>query len=108
MKYFERQIKEAKDNYNYFFMKLIIDILKVLMKLSIILLITCILNYTIINILALIYTIYSLFIIGWLYKYYFNIINDIKDTLGYSKLSFEVDFNFINRGILRSVIKYGK
>lgn len=108
MNYFDKQIRTAKDNYNYFFMKLIFGILNIIFRLSIMLLISIIFNYTIINIIALIYTVYSFYNIVNICKYYFNIINDIKDTLGYSDLYFEIDFSLFDNNIFKGVVKYGK
>ena len=108
MNYIEKQFRDAKDNYNYFFVKLIFDILKVFVKLSIMLLISSIFNYTIVNVIVLIYTIYALYNIYSLFNYYFGIISDIKDTLGYSDLSFEINFSLININYLKGVLRYGK
>jgi hypothetical protein len=49
MKFLDKQISEARNNYNYFFIKLIFSIFKNIFKLSIILLISSIFDYTIIN-----------------------------------------------------------
>lgn len=108
MNYLDKQIKIAKENYNYFFMKLIFGILSIIFKLSIMLLISSIFNYVIINIIALIYTIYSFYNIVNICKYYFSIINDIKNTLGYSDLAFEIDFSLFDNNIFKGVVKYGK
>ena len=39
------------------------------------------------------------------YKY---IIMDIKNTLGYDNISFEVDLNFISNNIFKGLVNYGK
>ena len=108
MNYLDKQIRIAKDNYNYFFMRLIFSVLKVIFKLSFILLLSSVFNYLIINIIALIYTIYSLCNIYFIIKYYSGIINEIKDTLGYDDYSFELDFNLVNNNIFKGMVKYGK
>ena len=108
MTYFDRQIKDARDNYNYFFIKLIFSIFKVIFKLAILLILISFFDYTIINIIALIYTIYSFYGIYSIYNYYIDIINDIKNTLGYNDFVFEFDFNLINKNIFKGVLKYGK
>lgn len=108
MNYLDKQIREAKDNYNYFFIKLIFGILKIIFKLTVVLLISNIFNYTIINIIAIFYTFYSIYDISSTCKYYFNIINEIKNTLGFNNLVFEIDLNLINRSFVKSVVKYGK
>jgi len=108
MNYLDKQVIDAKNNCNYFFVKLIFCVLKNLFKLSIILLISGIFNYTIISIVVLVYTIYSLYDTFNVCKYYFNIINDIKNTLGYNDFYFEIDFNLIHSDFFRGVIRYGK
>ena len=108
MTYFDRQIKIARDNYNYFFMKLIFSIFNIIFKLTILLIIVSFFNYVIINIIALLYTLYSFYRIYRIYVYYIAIINDIKNTLGYNDFVFELDFNLINRNIFKGVLKYGK
>jgi len=108
MNYLDKQIKDAKYNYNYFFIVLIFGILKILFKLAIMLLLSSIFNYVIINIIVLLYTFYSLYNIYYLCDYYFDIINDIKNTLGFSDLSFEIDFSLIHIKYLEGVLKYGK
>jgi len=107
MNYFDRQKEDARSNYNYFFIKLFFSILKIIFKLSIILIISGFLNFTFINIIAISFTIYSFYEIYRLCTYYIVIINDIKNTLEID-LFFEIDFNIISRNILGSVLKYGK
>ena len=77
----DNQIEIAKYNYNYFFTKMIVKILQTCFKLSCILLISEIFNYTIINIIAIIYTIISLFNIYIIISNYKYIIEDIRKTL---------------------------
>lgn len=103
MNFFEKQKSTAKINYSYFFVKLIFSIFKIVFNLSIVLLIGSIFNYIFTYIISLIYTIYSLYNIGKIWNYYFDIIDDIKDTLGYDNLSFEVDSSLI-----QGVVKYGR
>lgn len=108
MKFLDKQINETRNNYNYFYIKLIFSILKNIFKLSLILLLSSIFNYTIINIIAIICTIYYFYNIISITIYYFDIINDIRDTLNYEELYFEFDFNILNNDMFRSVIKYEK
>jgi len=108
MDYFEKQVIDAKYNYNYFFVKLIFDILKILFKLAIMLLLSSIFNCLILNSIVLIYGIYSIYNIYSVINYYYRIISDIRDTLGYSDLSFEIDFSLINIKYLKGVLEYGK
>ena len=81
--FFDKQVKLAYDNYNYFFMKMIVKILQISLKLATVLLISEIFNYT-------------------------YIIMDIKNTLGYDNISFEVDLNFISNNIFKGLVNYGK
>ncbi len=108
MNYFDKQINDARDNYNYFFIRLIFEIFKIFFKLSIMLLISGIFNYIVINIIALLYAIYSMYNIGIIFKYYLNIINEIKNTMGFNNYVFEIDLNFISRNFFKGVVKYGK
>lgn len=98
----------AKENYNYFFMKLLFGILKVIINLSVVLFISVIFNYLIFNIIALVYTIYSMYVIYSVIKYYTDIISDIKNTLGYNYYSFEIDFSLINKNFFKGILRYGK
>lgn len=108
MNYLDKQFKEAQDNYNYFFVKLIFSIFKIIVWLAFMLLISSIFNYTIINIIALIYTIYALFNIYNTLKYYSIIITDIKETLKLDSLSWKIDTNLLNINFFKGVVKYGK
>lgn len=107
-KHLERQLIEAKNNYNYFFMKMVIKVLQICFKLASILLISEIFNYTIINILAIIYTIISLFNIYDTISNYKFIIEDIKNTLKIKELSFEIDLNVISSNLFKGILNYGK
>ena len=100
--YINNQIETAKYNYNYFIMKMIIRILQVCFKLSCILLISGIFNYTII------YTIMSLFSIYDIVINYKHILEDIANTLGIKKFSFEIDLNVISNDLFKGMISYGK
>ena len=118
--FLNNQIEEAKYNYNYFFMQMIIKILRVCFKLSFVLLLSSIFNYLIINILAIICTIIS-FINIWsslikkkmllniydIIRKYKYIIDDIKNTLDIDYL-FELDFNVISSNLFKGMFNYGK
>ena len=108
MNILDKQFRDAKYNYNYFFMRLIFSIFYVFFKFTCILFLSSIFNYLIINIISLIYAIYSLYLIYRLCSYYFNIIDDIKNTLGYNKYFFEIDFSLVNNNIFKGMMKYGK
>ena len=102
------QLETARYNYNYFIMKMIIRILQECFNLSCVLLISDIFNYTIINIITIIYTIISLFSIYNIIINYNNIIEDIRTTLGIDKLSFEIDVNVISNNLFKGFLSYGK
>lgn len=108
MNYLDKQLKEAYVNYNYFFVKLIFSIFKIIVWLAFMLLISSIFNYTIINIMVLIYTFYALYSIYDIWKYYTIIITDIKETLKLDNLSLEIDTNLLNINFFKGVVKYGK
>ena len=102
MSYVTNQLEEAKYNYNYFFMKMIIKVLQVCFKLSFILLLSSIFNYLIINIIAIICTsIYNII------KNYVYIIEDIRDTLNID-LSFELDLNVLSNNLFKGMFNYGR
>ena len=105
--FLNNQIEEAKYNYNYFFMQMIIKILRVCFKLSFVLLLSSIFNYLIINILAIICTVISFINIFDIIKKYKYIINDIKNTLNIDYL-FELDFNVISSNLFKGIFNYGK
>ena len=108
MKFLDKQINDARNNYNYFFIKLIFLIFKNIFKLSVILLLSNVFNYTLINIIAIISTIYYSYNIISIINYYMNIIKDIKDTLGEDKLYFEIDLSLLYCNFFKGVIRYGK
>lgn len=106
--YFNNQKIIAYDNYNYFVMVMVVKVIIYLLRLSIVLIISSIFNYLLINIITIIYTIISIF---WVYEVISNykyIINDIRYTLDYDGLSFEIDLSVITNGIFKGLISYGK
>lgn len=105
--YINNQIEEAKYNYNYFFMKVIIKVLQVCLKLSFILLLSSIFNYLIVNVIAIICTIISFISIYNIIKNYVYIIEDIKNTLNMD-LSFELDLNVLSNNLFKGMFNYGK
>ena len=106
--YYNEQVLVAQENYNYFFAKLICCIMQIFIKLSIVLLIDVIFNFTIINIISLIYVIYAMMTIFKCISYYMDIIYDIKNTLNLSNLSFEIDFSLIHYDFFKGIVEYGK
>ena len=93
----DNQIEIAKYNYNYFFTKMIVKILQTCFKLSCILLISEIFNYTIISL-------FNIYIIISNYKY---IIEDIRKTLKL-EVSFEIDLNTMSDKLFKGILNYGK
>jgi len=107
MNYFDKQIENAKNNYNYFFIKLLFCVLKIIFKLSIVLIISGIFDFIVINIMTICFTFYSLYEIYRLCTYYTNIINDIKKTLEINFI-LEIDFTKIGNIFFGGLVKYGK
>lgn len=105
-KYLEKQIITAKENYNYFFTKIVISIFRTIIKLSIVLLIGIIFNSVIFNIFQLLYIIYLLYDINNILNYYFDIIKDIKNTLNIEDNKFEIDLNLMYNNFFSRVIKW--
>lgn len=104
----QNQLETAKYNYNYFIMKLIIKILQASFKLSIILLISSIINNPLLNILSYMYIILTIFNIYNIITNYKNLIEDIKTTLKIDKITFEIDINAISNNLFKGMINYGK
>lgn len=104
-KYLEKQIITAKENYNYFFTKIVISIFRTIIKLSIVLLIGIIFNSVIFNIFQLLYIIYLLYDINNILNYYFDIIKDIKNTLNIEDNKFEIDLNLMYNNFFSRVTK---
>ena len=94
MSYVTNQLEEAKYNYNYFFMKMIIKVLQICFKLSF-------------NIIAIICTIISFISIYNIIKNYVYIIEDIRDTLNID-LFFELDLNVLSNNLFKGMFNYGR
>lgn len=108
MNYIEKQMRDAQNNYNYFFIKLIFSILKDIFKLSVVFVIGGFFSNFITNIFMLFFTIYIIYNIISICNYYIHIIKDIKNTIDLESYVFEIDFKLINFNIFRGVIKYGR
>ncbi len=104
----DKQIKEAKINLNYFFMVMIVKIIKQSILLTTILLINQLFDTLIINIITLFFTICSIFIIYKIVEHYNYILNDIKNTFSNVDFTYIVDTYFIKESLLKKVVKYGK
>lgn len=97
----DNQLNTARYNYNYFFMKMIIKLLQISLKLSFVLLFSSLFNYSIINIITIIYTIISIINIYAVITKYKPLIEDIGNTLNIEKLSFEIDLNVISNNLFK-------
>lgn len=106
--FFNTQLSLAKENLNYFFMTVVTKVLMFIFKLSLCLIINGIFDYFIINIICLLYTIYSMINIYKMVTNYSEIIKDIKSIIKVDKLYFEFDFNLIKNGLFRKKENYGK
>lgn len=106
--FIDKQVIAAKENFNYFFTKMIVKILQSCFKLAIMLLLDEIFNYTVTNIICIIYTIYTMYSIYNIIKNYNSIMMDIKETLKHENICYEIDFNMISNNLFRGVVNYGK
>lgn len=103
--YLNKQLINAKENYNYFVTKLITGILRVLIKLAVVLLIGSIFNNLYFTIFEIIFTIYSLFNINYIIDYYTDIMKDIRDTAKFERAFLEIDFGLIHSELFHSILK---
>jgi len=104
----EEQIKDAKINFNYFFMEMILKIIKVFAFLICILLINQIFDFLFINIITLLFVLCSIYIIYKIINNYNYFLNDIKHTLFKESFSYVLDTEIIKDTFLKGVVKYGK
>ena len=98
--FLEGQFIVAKETINYFFIKIITKIFNALFKLSI-----CLIYINIISLLYIIYTMYNT------YKsisYYKNIIGDIREKAKIDNFYFEMDFTLLRNCLLGKEVNYGK
>ncbi len=103
-----KQKNDAKNNFNYFFMSMIIKIFKVLIFLLSILLINQIIDILLINIITLIYTVYTIFKIYRIIDDYNYVLNDIKNTFDKEDFDFIIDFDYLKNNLFKGVLDYGK
>lgn len=106
--FLEKQINTAKDNLNYFFMKMITKIIKLFIVFTCVLLINQIFDTLFINIITLIFTLFFIFRVYKIIDEYTYILNDIKNTFNTTKFSFIVDTDIIKKDLIGMVVKYGK
>lgn len=98
----------AKDNLNYFFMRMLANILKFLFKISICLIINSFINVLAINIMLILYIIYTIYNMVKNIIYYINIINDLRTNLEIKDLSFEIDMRQLKNFLFERRIYYGR
>lgn len=103
--FFEKQKTSAKENYNYFLEKLFFKIFIILFKVSIILIVRSILEYTIVDILCIIYIISSIYNTYIIINKYSYILTDIKKTLNYTNSYYIIN---LNGNFFKKVLNYGK
>ena len=103
-----KQIIDAQNNFNYFFMVIIIKVFKLLSLLAVILLISQLINNIIINIITLILTFYIFYKIYSTIDIYKYILDDIQNTLTNTKFNYIIDFKVFKNNLLRKEVKYGK
>lgn len=104
----DKQKIEAKMNFNYFLIILIVKICKVILLLATILLIDQVFDTLIINIITLIFVITSFFIVYKIIGKYNYILNDIKNTFNSEDFYLTVNTDVINNKKINGVVKYGK
>ena len=104
----EQQINDARINFNYFFMTMIIKIFKVTIVLGCVLLINQIFDILLINIFSLIYTLITIYIMYKITNNYNYILQDIKRTLGEENLSFTIDKRMVKSELFGEIVRYGK
>lgn len=104
----EQQINDARINFNYFFITMIIKIFKVTIVLGCVLLINQIFDILLINIFSLIYTLITIYIMYKITNNYNYILQDIKRTLGEENLSFTIDKNMVRSELFGEIVRYGK
>lgn len=102
MKYEEKT--KLYDDYNYFFVKLIVKVIQNLFILSIMLIICSIINTTFIYILGLLCLLYIANNIYITYSKYTFIIQDIKETLNIKNLTFEIDLNMFSKNLFKELV----
>ena len=106
--FLEGQKKNAQDNFNYFFMIMIVKVIKILIILACILLINQIFDTLVINIITLILTVCSILSIYKIVDDYNYILNDIRNTFKDIDFNFNIDINIIKNYLYKKVEKYGK
>lgn len=104
----EKQKRDAKINFNYFFMVMITKIIKVFILLTCILLFNVFIDRLVVNIISLIATITSIYIIYQIINKYRYILNDIKNTFNDEEFIYIIDTNIVRDSLLNKVPKYGK
>lgn len=105
--FLEKQKEKAYDTYKYFVVKMIFNILKICFVLAIVLFLSFVFNNNIIDIIALIYTFISIYMIYHNTEYYTYLLNDIKNTLDVGDFSYVFTFNRKDDSLMKG-LNYGK
>ena len=103
-----KQIRDAKDNFNYFFMSCIVKIIKSMLLLASILVLNVIFDNLIVYIITLLYTLYTLYKVYNIINMYKYILDDIKSTLYKEKFYYIIDTNKTKNNLFNGVVKYEK
>ncbi len=103
-----KQKNDAKNNFNYFFMSMIIKIFKCLVFLLSFLLINLIFDILVINIITLIFTIYTIFKIYGIVDEYNYILNDIRNTFNKEEFNFIIDYDYLKNNLFKGILNYEK
>ena len=103
-----KQIRDAKDNFNYFFVAAIVKVIKCMLLLCSVLVLNILFDNLIVYIITLIYTLYTFYKIYNIVNMYKYILEDIKKTLYKEKFYYVIDTNKIKNNLFGKVVKYGK
>lgn len=106
--FFNNQIMMAKNNFNYFFMKMIVKIFQNIFKIASILLISQICNLLFVNILSILLIITTIYNIYEIVTNYSQILKDIKNTLPNENICYEIDLNTLSNNLFRIGERYGR
>lgn len=104
----EEQKKDAKYNFNYFFIQIILKITRVIFIFVLLLLINQVFDYLFINIITLIFTLYTAYHIYHIISYYSYYLNDIQNTFENNDFSYIIDANIIKNKFFKGEVNYGK
>ena len=106
--YVNNQIKDANNNFNYFLVRLITLIVRVIFIISLILIINSFISSTFVNVISIIFMIlYGIHVFNKV-SYYSEVMLDIKSTIPKEKISYELDINTLSDNLITKGFNYGK